>query len=384
MSIKLPAGVGSALIFLFILSLSSAAAGAHPMGGQGQDKVCILYFYGQGCSACAKASPFIESIEERHADVVQIRRYEIYHNPGNFELFSRFCDIHNIPPEERGVPLVAINNRSLLGMNQIKEGLEQEIQKAVESGDRACPIEEEVLYHSLPNATETEPTIHGTRERLTLPLILMAGLIDGINPCAFAVLIFLLTYLLAVSGSRKRLLRAGTVYIVAVYTTYLLAGIGLLTVVQISGFRSIIFGFAAVLALGFGAVNIKDYFWYGKGPSLKIPSLGKGVIEAWTKKANIPAAIVLGFLVSMFELPCTGGIYLAVLAIISREPSAILYLFAYNLVFVLPLAAILLAVYLGMKTERIERWRESKRNAMKLCTGALLIGLGSGLLLGWF
>jgi len=224
-------------------------------------------------------------------------------------------------------------------------------------------------------------------ENLSLPLILGAGLIDGINPCAFAVLIFLIVFLLHVSNTKKPMIKAGLAYISAVYVSYFLAGLGLLSIIQIAGISLIVIKIAAVVAIVAGLINIKDYFWYGKGFSLKIPESKKPIIERFAKKANIPAAIVLGFLVSMFELPCTGGVYFAILALLADKVTkinAIYYLGIYNLAFILPLIIILLAVLFGMKAEHIERWRTRRKNVMKLILGLLLILLGLSLLFNIF
>ncbi|MFH1125956.1 MAG: cytochrome c biogenesis protein CcdA, partial [Candidatus Altiarchaeota archaeon] len=142
---------------------------------------------------------------------------------------------------------------------------------------------------------------------------------------------------------------------------------------------------AAVVAILAGLVNIKDYFWYGKGFTLKIPESKKKTIESWVHKANIPGALVLGFLVSMFELPCTGGVYLAILALMADTMTrlkAILYLLIYNVMFVAPLLVILVLILKGMKAEHIENWRQSKKNFMKLAMGLLLLVLGTVMLLG--
>jgi len=159
-----------------------------------------------------------------------------------------------------------------------------------------------------------------------------------------------------------------------------------LSFVQVLGVSGVVVKAAAVLAILAGLVNIKDFFWYGKGFTLKIPESKKGVIERWVHRANIPGAIVLGFLVSMFELPCTGGIYLAILALLAdsvTRAAAIVYLLIYNVMFVAPLVVILILILRGMSAERLESWRESKRSLMKLLLGLLLVFLGLVMLLGW-
>lgn len=368
----------------FNSNLSSIIAGNTTIS---KDGICIVYFYGEGCSKCAEIKPFIEQIEQKYKGKIHITKFELYHNLENYQLYNKYCSIQNIPIEERGIPLVAIGNKFFMGTDQIKDNLEPAIQEALAKGEDICPLPDDMSCHNIGyNETNTNPVIPSLKDKVTLPVVILAGLVDGINPCAFAVLIFLLTFLIEVSSTKKRMIKAGIFYIISVYITYFLAGLGLLSAIQITGATSIIIKVAAALAIIAGLINIKDYFWYGKGFSLQIPESKKETIQKWVYKANIPAALVLGFLVAMFELPCTGGIYLAILAMLSSaaKTTAIYYLLIYNLMFILPLIIILLAVTFGMKAEHIESWRQSKKNWMKLAMGLALLALGLALLLGWF
>jgi cytochrome c biogenesis protein CcdA len=220
---------------------------------------------------------------------------------------------------------------------------------------------------------------------LSLPLILGAGLIDGINPCAFAVLIFMMGYLTRVSKGRVKLFFMGLTYIFTVYITYLLVGLGLLGVVQAPIISSTIYLIAAFIAIITGLLNIKDYFYYGEGLSLRIPKSQSERINAWVSKASIPAAIAVGFMVSLFELPCTGSVYLVILALLSQSETyftALTYLFLYNLMFVLPLIVMFVAIMSGYSVKRAKEWKEEHKNVMKLISGLLLISLGVWMLWG--
>ncbi|OGF20706.1 hypothetical protein A2316_02730 [Candidatus Falkowbacteria bacterium RIFOXYB2_FULL_38_15] len=218
---------------------------------------------------------------------------------------------------------------------------------------------------------------------LTIPAIIGGALIDSVNPCAFAVLIFLLSYLLAI-GSPKLILKVGLVYISTVFLVYFLAGLGILKVLTFFGIAPIIYTIAAIILIFVGLVNIKDFFWYGKGFTLAIPESKKPLIQKYIHKASIPAAIILGFLVSAFELPCTGGIYLAVLSLLANSETqvwGIPYLLLYNFIFVLPLFIILGFVYFGFSANKMEELREEKRKWLRL-----LLGLGAlvlGILMLW-
>jgi len=247
------------------------------------DSICIIYFYTTGCSKCAQLKPFLEDLEKEYGNNIHINKLEISHDIENYQMYSKYCGVQNIPLEARGVPMVALGDTFFMGLKQIQNNLESEIERILSTDERICPLPGEMSCHAVTTSPEDVNPVASTK-KITLPLVLGAGLIDGVNPCAFAVLIFLLTFLLGISSTKKRMIRAGSVYIFAVYVTYLLAGLGLLTVIQISGMSVLIVKVAAIFALFAGLVNIKDYFWYGKGFSLEIPKSKKGVIERWIKR----------------------------------------------------------------------------------------------------
>lgn len=217
---------------------------------------------------------------------------------------------------------------------------------------------------------------------ITIPLIVGSAAVDSINPCAFAVLIFLILYLMNMKN-RQFMLKIGFVYIGIIFLVYFLSGLGLLSFIKSISLTRFFYYFTAGLAILFGLLNIKDVFWYGRGITLAIPESKKPLIDKYIRKATLPAAIVLGVLVALFELPCTGAVYLEILSLLADKNSlaqAILYLLVYNLIFVMPLLVILLAVYFGLPPEKIEKWRQEQRRWLRLAVGLVMIGLG-GLML---
>ena len=213
----------------------------------------------------------------------------------------------------------------------------------------------------------------------TLGTVVATALIDSINPCAIGVLVLLIS-IMVVYKSKKELLFYGFVYIFFVYITYLLAGLGILyflasVPLYISEYISIAVGLLIVIA---GLIEIKDFFWYGKGITLSIPPEKAKQIHDMTKNVTLPAMIILGIFVAGVELPCTGGPYLAILVFLSQNFNftAFLWLLFYNVIFVMPLAVILLMVYFGLKVQHIKRWKQANRIYMRLSTGIILILLG--------
>nr|MBI4156776.1 hypothetical protein [Candidatus Woesearchaeota archaeon] len=167
-----------------------------------------------------------------------------------------------------------------------------------------------------------------------LGTIVITGLIDSINPCAIGVLILMLSVLVVGKKSVKRMLLLGLLYISSVFIVYLLAGIGLMyglatLPLYLTQYISISVGLLIVFA---GILEIKDYFWYGKGFSLHIPVRFAKKIQNLSKKTTIPGIILLGAFVSAVELPCTGAPYLAIITLLSQyfDFSAFMLLILYN------------------------------------------------------
>ncbi len=217
-----------------------------------------------------------------------------------------------------------------------------------------------------------------------LPIVITTALIDSINPCAIGVLILLITTLLALSHDRKKMLFVGSIYILAVYVTYLAAGVGLLYFIQklnIAEPLSIIVG---GLIIVLGLIEVKDFWWYGKGITLSIPAKRAQQIKKYVRHVTVPSAILLGMFVAAVELPCTGGPYLAIttfLAKIGFTWDVLGLLLFYNVIFVLPLIVILFLVFFGMRVKRIQEWKQRQKRWMRLFIGLFMIALGILLIL---
>ena len=186
---------------------------------------------------------------------------------------------------------------------------------------------------------------------LTLPIVIAAAAADSINPCVFGVLIFLISYMTKVFKSPRRMLVGGLVYAAAVYLTYLGLGFGILRITISVGISNFFYWFAALIAIGAGLLEIKDFFAYGRGLSLQLIPGSAERIKMYTAKMgevgekspalSMALAALLGVFVVFVELPCTGAPYFAILALLSKGAfaTAVPYLLLYNLVFILPLLA---------------------------------------------
>ena len=214
---------------------------------------------------------------------------------------------------------------------------------------------------------------------LTLGAVLGAALVDSINPCALGVLTYILFFLGSIRSSRKKMLTLGGIYILMVFLTYLGIGFGLIALISKLPWIEYVYLALGGIVIIAGLINIKDFFWYGKGFSLAIPASAKPTIEKLTKRATLPATFLLGIFVALFEFPCTGAIYTTITSYIAQpelRPQAVPYLILYNLIFIAPLAIVLMMGAFGSSSKRVEQFVEKNKRQMRLVMGLVMLALG--------
>ncbi len=223
---------------------------------------------------------------------------------------------------------------------------------------------------------------------VTLGAVVVGGLIDGINPCAFTVLLLFVTAMLAtlqvtnaesISAARARIVGMGSIYIASVFLTYLALGVGLLATSALFSRFHAPARIGAVLAIGMGLWMLKDVFLPDFGPRLAAPKIvGQWTIDS-ARKATIPALIVGGFLIGLCTVPCSGAVYLAVLSLLSLQSSAFVgfaYLILYNLMFILPLVVLLIAASARPTLNQLAHWNLHHKEWVRLALGASVVGMG--------
>jgi cytochrome c biogenesis protein CcdA len=225
-----------------------------------------------------------------------------------------------------------------------------------------------------------------------LYLVVVGGLLDSINPCAFSILLFFIAFIFATSEvsiekTRGRVLMVGFVYVAGVYLAYLAIGLGLVTVFSFLPFSGIVGKVGALLIILLGAVNVRRAH-AGKGGILRISDSNRELIRKWMDKLTIPSTFVAGAMVGLFEFPCTGGIYFAILATLSQRTTflqGLMLLLIYNVAFVLPLVIIcLLGSHMFYSKEILEfvsmKCPTSIKKRVGLISGLAMIVLGVVLL----
>jgi len=345
-------------------------------GNTTAENLSIQFFYNTHCGACHSALAFLEKYRSENPGIV-IAYHDLFNSTENRELFETYKAQYN--RQYAAVPVIFMGNAVLEGTYAIEENFEPLVKGYAELNTKGFSLPS-LPQFSLPSQSKSD------RTGISIPLIVGAGLLDGINPCAFAVLVILLIYLMSL-GSRQKMILAGIVYSAAVFFFYFLSGVGIFTAIQTTGMVKGFSFVAAMIAIIAGILMIKDAFYPGKGPSLAIPEGRKGVISRYIEKSIVPSAFVLGILVGMFELPCTGGIYLAILSMISLRTDVsggLGYLLIYNFAFILPLLIIIALVAWGLPPERVNEFRLEQRRAIRIIIGCIMFFFAAIILMELF
>ncbi|MBI2268581.1 MAG: hypothetical protein HYU80_04075 [Candidatus Blackburnbacteria bacterium] len=217
------------------------------------------------------------------------------------------------------------------------------------------------------------------------PLVVFtASLVDSINPCAISVLFLTIGFLFSLQKTRKEILQAGFGYILGIFIIYILIGLGLLRALSFFGVPHFLAKIGASIVIGAGTLNLLDSIFPNFPIKFKIPQFAHPKIAQLIQKNSFPAALSLGFVVGMYEFPCTGGPYLMILGLLHDQAtfwSGLLYLIFYNVVFVLPLVAVLLIASNPILLEKVKVWRKRNSPLLKYSSSLGMIILGIVILL---
>ncbi|MDD1651610.1 MAG: cytochrome c biogenesis CcdA family protein, partial [Methanomicrobiales archaeon] len=222
--------------------------------------------------------------------------------------------------------------------------------------------------------------------------IVTLAAVNAINPCGLAVLIVvLLSIITRAPDQRRRVLLAGLAFTAAVFIFYFIYGVAMVAlfqmVPQLASWRIWITRLLGVVAIVIGLLYIRDAFsWTPPSPSTAIPPGWKGTLKRLLDRVSSPAgAFLIGAVVTLFLLPCTIGPYIISCGILSAYDlaAAIPYLVLYNVIFVLPMLAATLLVYLGIsRLSEVKEWRERSVRRMRLVAGIVILVLGVLIALG--
>jgi cytochrome c biogenesis protein CcdA len=358
-----------------------------------ESAVCVVYFTNSGCIACAEADLRVSSLLEEYFGRFVVVKYDILVS-GHNDILTHYCTIYN---SSVGVPLMIFGLNDFLSEGSLTVvGLKGEIDEYLAAGGNRFPLLngssvafEDLEVSSLPGSPEllsgsTEPPL----ELPTVLAVIAAAAVDSINPCEFAVLVILLSGVLA-SGEKKKALKIGMAFVFTIFVMYLIMGFGIFSIRIASGLAYYFYKAIGIFALIIGALNVKDYFWEdAKGVWSSVPnSLRPKIQRLLDNVTSIPGAVFSGVVVSLFLLPCTSGPYIIVLGLLSYATTrfwATVLILLYNLIFILPMIGIVLAICFGLtSTAKAAHWRHRRMGLLHLIAGIIMIGMGVWMLFLW-
>jgi glutaredoxin len=332
--------------------------------------IYLALAYVTGCPHCEAVNNFILSESETY----DIRT--LYINAiTNQTLLSQYLVYYNVPQSDWGaVPILFVNGTYRVGDTDSISFLSSNLAAFAQTG---VPL----------------PAV-GSSNLGSLSILEITGLalVDSINPCAFAVLIFLLSTMFMYNPTKKyRLLLGGVSFALGIFAFYLVIGVALLlgikSVLAVTGLRNVyVYGAFGIFSIALGLFNLKDYISYGSlGFTTEVPMrwrpkmLGTMDKVLLSKIATVPGAFIAGVLVTAFLLPCITGPYFVAGSLLKDLSlgSAVLWLSYYNILFVLPMLIITALVYFSFTSiDKASEFREKNIKKLHLIAGILLIIVG--------
>ncbi len=358
------------------------------VGGELAAPVYIAYFHSPGCSECDRVSYDLAYLEQKYPNL-EIRRFDINTcAPLNDAMSERT----GVPPEQRLLtPAVFIHDEYLVGGEITVESLEEVIGRHSQVG---CIPPWEGLEEE---SSEAINRIIQRFKSFSFVAILGAGLLDGLNPCAFTTIIFFVSYLAAMERKGREILLVGAAFTGAVFLAYLLVGVGVLGFVHSLGvvqtLSRVVYLGTGVFCLVLAVLALYDLYKIKKGKheemALRLPDflrrrVRRAIREGASVRNFVWAAFVTGFLVSLLELVCTGQVYLPTIIFVTGVPelraNAFVYLVLYNLMFIVPLVIIFFLVYYGTTSLQLTGFMRRHMVLVKALTVVLFASLGGWLL----
>jgi cytochrome c biogenesis protein CcdA len=217
-----------------------------------------------------------------------------------------------------------------------------------------------------------------------LPAVITTGLVDSVNPCAFAVILLLLAFLFTIRESRSRILQLGLVYIGMIFLVYFAIGLGILRAVRLSNDPHFVARAGSLILIALGAINLIEYFFPKFPIKLHMPVAAGVKTNELLKRATVPATVGVGILVGLCTFPCSGGVYVSIITLLNAKTTlgwGVTYLALYNVLFVLPLLVILVSAGNRMVAKRWARWERENSRRIRLWYGLIMVGLGIAMLL---
>jgi cytochrome c biogenesis protein CcdA len=373
-----------------------------------QEPVSIIFFSAASCEDCLEVKETIPELIVDLEEYISIEVYDIETDPANLALFLTYCEEYETP--NVAPPVIFVGDKYLIGTEDIIDNLQEAIKGEMDGtilppenttthppeNTTTTEIDPPKPEPNLPpkEADKTESKIVEQFNKFSIGAIILAGLIDGINPCAFTTIIFFISMLAYLGKSKYQLVVVGVGFTVSVFVTYLLLGLGLLGAAKsflvshgvsriatyiVAGLTFVLAGWSFVDFINFISTKSAKSMTLGLPKSIKT-KIHKVIRDGIGTRGLVAGSLSVGAFVAVLESICTGQVYLPVIIFVAKSSelkmTAISYLVLYNLMFILPLVIVLIITYFGVKSESLGNFFGRHLAASKLIMTLLFLGLG--------
>ena len=338
-----------------------------PITASGQSgEVVVEYFYEDGCLNCAGIEPVVDKVIQGY-DNISYSKYEIYSDYGDMKVYDRMVSEYGIA----SVPALVINHQITITYPDYN-GDEERLEELLVAG-----IENTLL---IPGNHSVQPANgENILPELSLPVVLVAGLLAGFNPCLLAVMAFLASLTISAKGNRTELLKIVGGFCAGIFVMFMVVGMGLLGVIkQQPEIKDTITLLLVVLVGLLGLWHFYDAYHLKVHDRSSFKTSGSflRLVDGIEHRNTIMVSFLAGAMFSLIKAPCVGAVYFAILDVLITQgkiADGAIYLFFYNLGVILPVLILGIMLAFGLSPERVNDIREKRRVEIRLVTGAVLV-----------
>jgi cytochrome c biogenesis protein CcdA len=348
--------------------------------------IWAAYFYEVGCQECSRAEYDIRYAQSKYPQLL-VEEYSAQEDAALAEWLGARADV---PEKQRlATPAFFIGDDYLIGTDITPEAVLALVEKYAQTGAERVRADF--------NPDEGKQSIIERFKSFGVLTVAFAGLVDGLNPCAFATLAFFVSYMTLSGRKGRQVLIVGAAFTLGVFLAYLMVGFGFYKVLDLlsdllTTLGLWVYGLTALLCAVLAVFSFLDFLKARRGEigdmTLNLPHRLRMGINALIRRgrksqAFVAGTFVTGVVVSFLELACTGQVYLPTIIFVLSQPEmrvrALLFLVLYNLLFVLPLVVIFILVYYGTGSKQLTRFLQQRAATVKLGMALLFTALATWL-----
>ncbi len=337
-----------------------------PITASGQGEVVVEYFYEDGCLNCAGVGPVVDKVIQGY-DNISYSKYEIYSDYGDIKVYEHMVNEYGIA----SVPALVINHQVTITYSDYN-GDEERLEELLVAGIENTPL--------IPENNSVRP-VDGKNilPELSLPVVLVAGLLAGFNPCLLAVMAFLASLTLSAKGNRTELLKIVGGFCAGIFVMFMVVGMGLLGVIkQQPEIKDTVTLLLVVLIGLLGLWHFYDAYHLKVHDRSSFKTSGSflQLVDGIEHRNTLMVSFLAGAMFSIIKAPCVGAVYFAILDMLITQgkiADGAIYLCFYNLGVILPVLILGIMLAFGLSPERVNDLREKRRIEIRLVTGAVLV-----------